>query len=429
MKKNALFLLPIIVMALVLNSCSSDTVVSENVVSPNNNVEIVENPFAMSAEDAMADVFDRNLNLRSGFTIELDDYNVKTTVFNVKHEALSKSKGKEVQQQVPVYTVSYKDQQGKAAGFVLTIGDERVANKVLAYSEEGEDFDFSDEGGAFWEYRFKGYIHNHINNKIATAPRVETRGNMDHGRIYLFFNGDWPQSGDPYNRFTPYRNNQRVLAGAEAIAMAEIMSSLRWPQTGVYKRYTTNSATPETVTASYVLTDTEYDWLRSSQTGGYALYPNVMSYIGNLIAECGYRLNTNYQTSGSQANPSDVPAVFSQMGFLTDGYSSYTFSKVETDIATRGLFVFMAGWNPNGGYHSFIVRGLEYWDVPYLYIVKGNNWNSAWVNEQAFSTTLTNLDLPYEYSNSCMVVTNIRKNPNNTGCTNANWRVSSLYTY
>jgi hypothetical protein len=438
--------MPVIALAFAVTSCTSDEFVSEDVESPKNTVEIVDNPFAISAEKAVADangVLKNSIALRSGSVDGLEQ-SVNTTDFNVKIESLSKSEGKEIRQQVPVHSINYKDEQGNSAGFVLTVGDERISNRILAYSDKGEGFDFSSEDADFWKDRFEGYIYNHINNPANTGKKMETRTLSNP--VTINFLGDWRPWADPYSRYTPYRFGSRSYPGSSDMAMGEIMAYNRWPQQGVFKRYTTNTTTPETVTVSYILTDAEHTALKSSpDETGLASYPNAKEFVGNIIAECGYRLNTYYDGYNAYGNPAYVPDVFAQMGYYTDGMSNFDISKVETDIVTRNYLVFMTSWpsiSPPTVFvnnHSYIIKGyaegLIHPDGIYVLVIAGNGggtYTNVWVNSVAFSSSNYNLAtgenvFPCRYH--CKIVSNIRKNPYNTGCTSATWRASTANEY
>jgi hypothetical protein len=460
MKKtfSSVLLTMAIASAIALVSCSSDNVLSESI--PQIDSGIVNNPFAMSVEDAANDamyIFNRSINARSASTGDLD-YSVKTTTFDVKVESLSESQGKEIRQQVPVYSISYKDHQGKPAGFVLTIGDERVANKILAYSEEGEDFDLSREDGDFWKDRFEGYIYNDINNsdinndRTSANNKVETR--LAFNLTMIPFEGNWYDSY-PYNVYTPIHYTNRMAAGSTAGAMSKIMAYNRWPQQGHFKRYTTDTPTPDILTVSYILTNAEHNYLKedhyrnSTNTGNefYSVYPNAKEFIHNILAECSYRLNADFSTSGS-VNPVHVPAVFAQMGYYTDGISDYTLANVRTDIEGRGYLIFMSAWPSTSpptvfvNNHSYIIRGVsdDYINngQTYVLVVSGGNGGNApgpygkWINSRAFShsgyvAATDETAFPNRYS--CKLVTNIRKNPSITGCVNADWRADTINPY
>jgi hypothetical protein len=102
-------------------------------ISPN--IEgIADNPYAIDEGEAIviANAFLKTrVSIRSS---EEDNYDITSTTFSVKVRELSTSE--EISQNVPVYTVTYKDTQGEPVESVILAGDERIESKVLMYSKE-----------------------------------------------------------------------------------------------------------------------------------------------------------------------------------------------------------------------------------------------------------------------------------------------------
>ena len=102
----------------------------------------------------------------------------------------------------------------------------------------------------------------------------------------------------------------------------------------------------------------------------------------------------------------------------------------------------MAGWKENGGGgHAYVVRAYEYRKTnkqSYICVMNGDIYKDTgmrwfWFNAEMFTTKYNNHpyvpppddpeNVVYEYRYSCEVVTNIRKNLNNPGSTNPEWKV------
>jgi hypothetical protein len=466
MKRN-LFLLMALLGTVMFGSCSSDKFSDTEILPEDKRVEYVDNPYVISADEISA----KALSFIQGSKSVLRSSNagspkrsvVKTENYAVKNNRLSKEKRKEIRQEVPVYTINYKDESGEDAGFAVMAGDERISDNILIFSDEsGANIDISARDDAeFLQDLISGYLYTKINLDTIESENVKTRGRaiIDYGNGYVVgpdYAIQFKQSGDPFNRYTPFRNGQRSLAGCTAVAMSEIMAFYEWPLQGAYKRYTTNTATPENVSVSYVLTAAEREGILASNIAYCnAFYPNAMEYIANLITETGYKLNSNYGTGVTAAYPDDVPSVFQQMGYTTNAYQSYSYTAVHDDVETNEIPVFMAGWknpddplvNNNGGTggHAYVITGIIHAGDGYIYlsIINGNGYyqdengyyQTAFNNEM-FSATNTSAysrnsagEIVYPYRYNCHIITNITPNLNNTGSTNPNWRVSSYYPY
>ena len=453
---------------LIASSCNSDRFSDTEMLSRDNSVEYVDNPYTLDeneiADLAMSFFSTSDVVLRSGKNGKNLSQSVKTKDFDVRNNKMSKEKGKEVKQKVPVYTVNYTDEAGKASGFVVIAGDERIQDKELIFNETA-DFDISKrDDAAFIEDLIAGYLYNNING-LQTKKEVNTRLRIvtDYGNtevIGIPYSISLGQYVDPYNRYTPFRNGKRSPAGPEAVAMAEIMAYHDWPQKGAFKRYTTNTTTPETVSVSYVLTSAERQALINNnkmyeyQDLIYS-YPNVLEYIANLLIETGYKLNSNYGMDITSANPMQVQTVFAQMGYTTDAIKEYDLASIKAELTVERP-VFMTAWS--SAYDTYY--GLQ----PYSYVIPSFNndltgvkpswicvihgaWGDSyyqdpitgyyqnWFNSEMFSKTTESdyqedpKNITYPYRFQCRIITNIKPNFSNSGSTDPNWRVSSMFSY
>ena len=450
---------------LIASSCNSDRFSDTEMLSRDNSVEYVDNPYAINEDEivtkAMSFFNSSEVVLHSGKNTKNLTPSVHSKSYDVKMSKLSKEKGKEVKQKVPVYTVNYEDEAGKASGFVVMTGDERISNDILIFSErEGAGFDISQRDDAvFLEDLIAGYLYNHING-IQLKEEVDTKARVivDYGDTELYgvdFTISYGQDEDPYNRYTPFRNGKRAPAGPEAASMASIMAYYNWPQKGAFKRYTTNTTTPETVYVSYVLTPAEREGIvADNMLYCRDFYPNALEYVANLIIEAGYKLNSNYGMDITSANPMQVQAVFAQMGYTTDAIKPYILADIKNDLmAARPIF--MTAWS--SAYDSYY--GLQ----PYSYVLAGfsndltgqnkptyisvihaassiyfdpnTGFGTTYYNNEMF--TQTNIDsyvpkdgeIIYPFRLQCRIITNIKPDPNNSGSTDPNWRVSSMYSF
>jgi hypothetical protein len=352
--RTNLFILSSLLCVGFLTSCNSDKLSEPDVLSKRENVVFVDNPYAMNESDAVAKaklfLSDAKILLRSSNSSDAANASVSTRNYDVKISDLS-SEDNEVKQVVPVYTINYKNNLNESDGFVLIARDERVTDNVIVFNDNG-DFNLSQRDDAdFLDDLISGFLYKEINfeeeeneNEISTRAYYET----DYGNSAMYHltpTIQFAQEGLPFNWYTPFRNGQRAVAGYTAVAMSEIMAYHKWPLHGTFKRYTTNTATPETVSISYELTTAEWAGIRSSNMSYCANnYPIALEYVANIIAETSYRLNSNYGANETSAYSDDVPGVFQHMGYATGSCQAYNFAAIQNDIEVEELPVFMAGY-------------------------------------------------------------------------------------
>ncbi|MDR1406856.1 MAG: C10 family peptidase [Tannerella sp.] len=458
--KKKVFLLSIIGMALVLNSCNSDNIELEKVLSPDT-AEIAGNPFALSREEAVLKAADfvslssTMVELRSALE-EKQVLEVKVNSINVAIADPSQPESDRTEQAVPVYTVNYKDPSGLPAGCVVIAGDERLSDvdKIIAFSNDGESFDLSARNDAdFLQDRIAGYLYYKINYPSEAflenpASTVELRTGIDPGNLVSTNSlieittkwDEWCLSCPPSKYSPPFSGSiTRMLCPGLAIIMGQIMAYHKWPQHGTFPRYTTPANTVNT-TVSYILSQSDYD---NMNTPGLSDNETVKEYIGNLVAETGYRLNAYYGTDyHSNALATDAPAVFQKMGFNSTSIYSYRSDSLLSNL-NRNLPVFMCG-----SYSS------EYSDVMTPYIITGHaqgyiygtttlttflltkrgNDEGFWFQESIFAdpASVVGMYTPgrdFENKWYCKMITSITKNDSNTGNSNPLDRVWNGNSY
>jgi len=467
--------LGIITLMLTL-SCTKEA--SEVLISKEK-VEIIANPFAISEKQAIekaSALMDMNLDIQSErtdgkLTETIGVYtrsseqgsnrqaSVSAKNYGVKVEK-SSGAGREIRQEIPVYTINYKDENGKGAGFVVMAGDERISGDLLIYSDfENAFFDMEQrEDADFLEDLIAGYLYKSINIEAFNNPAT-TRGTLSTTNIggvltqILNYPIIFGQNDDPYIKYTPFSNSTsyRCMTGPVATAMSQIMAWHEWPTQGTFPRYTTYSSSPVTqiVNASYVLTPTQLNILRTPDMQTHLSDSIVAKYIGNLLVETGYRLNSAFGSIATLADPVDAIPVFEEMGYKSNQMviNTYAFSTVKNDISlARPVFMWGTGSYPGLYYTTFAyvvygVRTDSNTSEDYIFLTDGHvNLNyafaqtGAWFNAKAFSINNDNIpgytisiSFPYKYN--CKTITNIEKNPSKNGSTNPSWRVRSVNPY
>ena len=464
-------------------SCTNDAYLASEFKILKEEVEVIENPFVISEEEAISAAFSYTESKverqhTEGFLTEIISVSqrsseqgskmqtsIKLKNYNVRIEEFS-TKEKEVQQEIPVYTINYIDENGNDAGFVVIVGDERISSKVLIFSENNNtNFNMEERNDSdFLEDLINGFLYKCINIEEFNNPSTSRGGTLvienqpQYGSISYFLTPalNFATSGDPFDRYTPFRNNSRCMAGCTAVAMSEIMAWHDWPLHGKFQRYTLNSSNLEIVDVSYELDSLERSAMLSVNIH-YCQnnYPDALEYIGNLLVETGYRLNSNYGHPDTKAYPVDVPNVFEEMGYTSDTLIQFSCLAIENDIKNKILPVYMAGWkqNPPQDGHSYVIYGVMYKTInniveKYLKLIEGNTtsgvyynpvtgYGYVWFNEKMFSTDYvdTGYIVPssnedyYPYKYNCKIITNIKPNPNKNGSNDPYWTVNRGNTY
>ena len=433
-------------------------------------VETIANPYIISEDKAITEalaftektnksqqskgVFKESLSTESVSPRSFDQASnrtasVKTKKYGVRIEEDSKN-GREVRQEIPVYTINYKDENGKDAGYVVMVGDERILGNILIFSDDDCGmFDMEQRDDAdFLEDMIAGYLYKNINAKEVNNP-VTTRSSvtiMLDSIVVLGLNGD------PYYSYSPFYYGPRCLTPPVATAMGEIMAWHKHPKIGTFPRYTTMNNPSSVVSVSYNLSSAERSILCTNNTMTILSNPVVSEYVSNLLAETGYRLDTQYGILASFANPIDAQSVFQEMGYLAGMVlSNYNFNTVKTDILNI-LPVYMYGTGSSFGMpfsiYPYVIYGVRNETnngvvSDFLFLVDGlvnsigfGNPLGSWFNEKTFSTNNDPLPivlpagtLYFTYRYNCKTITNIRPNPSKTGSTNPSWRVSNNNPY
>jgi len=453
---------------ILANSCTSDAYQASELDVSKETVKVIANPYAISGEDALSaantimnktivkehpesslseiTLGGNTLSTRSGSSRQAY---TSSKNYSVRIEAASTSV-REVRQEIPVYTINYKDAVGEDAGFVVMAGDSRIQGNILIMSNEEEGgFDMELRADAdFLEDRITGYLYNCINfetykNPTTPSSRLWWFVLLDNGVILS-------QIEDPYTRYHPFRGFARAAVGPAAVAMSEIMAWNQWPEQSTFLRYT-NTISPVVFTADYTLNTSEWAVVQSKSASAIASASDkVKDYIGNLLVETGYRLNSSFGVYGTTAVSSDAKEVFIEMGYLnTMVLGDYSYATVKYDIFTALIPVYMYGtgswWNSPYKEYPYVIYGImedSYSGVTdrYMYLVDGTLTFTghgfslgAWFNEKIFSIYSQNVVgtnlipgvsqyFPYKYE--CKTITNIKPNPSKNGSTNAYWTVN-----
>lgn len=457
MKKNVCLIVSSIfvvcVLSIMFSSCNSEDLNEIPSNQKQEKVVVEENSHALSESEALAESQEFSQNrvvklsskkaayLRS---LQLDSRNETIKIVNMTVSLLRESSSSMmVVQKIPVYIVNYKNGAGKASGYTVLVGDDRFSEKVVAFNDEGECNLFENEDADFWKEQISGYIYDVVNSKPESSiMKLESKVQSANYFIRLNWRTRYHQYGPPYADYTPFRKGARASAGCTATAMAEIMTYHEWPRQGAYQRYK-NEKQLETVQTKYP--QSSWDLVRKNEEHLFDPLENPIArdHIANLFAEIAYKLNTNFVSpTAAYAFPSDVPAVFRQMGYRTSNLQWHssdtsTFSReIIKDVYEKRRPVFMCGWKKSGGGHAFVIMGVVYSvngagakHLSYIYIRNGTAGNDDnWYLADMFRRPNVVGHIPYPYRYNCAIISGIERDNNNIGSTSL-YRVSSINDY
>jgi hypothetical protein len=372
--------------------------------------------------------------LAAGFMQQQQEDNYHLSTLN-KVVTVKDSTGKTRNEQIPLYQINYKDAQGLSAGYAVVVGDDRFEGKVIAFNNEGSCTVFSSPDAPFWTALIERYLHCVANGgKKKELPSLRAISLPDPNyAMVLGMLTQWRQSGfySDCTRFIWNTNEvrwQRGLAGCIPVAMGTIMAWHKWPLKGIYKKEVDTSSTVErtiqTVTTSYTVQNwTDIYNSAPSHTNPTVLNNTHKAHIANLLAEIGYKLDMNYAWGVSTAYAADVAPVFRNMGYTCSNLTAYDIDEIVDEVYTNRRPVYMNAYNYTyGGGHAFVVNGIAWQDSQpaFIYLINGEGGsNNGW-----YSTSLTSFigesmyaDEDWKWSYHCEIISNIAKNPNNSGAT------------
>jgi len=291
--------------ALVFVGCTNESVETTQVDNFNKSLEfiILEDEAVASATDFLNK--GNEVNSRS-----LSDASIKTIWREIPLKGVQSRSGNDNETvEIPVYVVSYTDENNDPNGYVVTVGDKRVIDRVLVFADEG-GWDVSEIPGfeaLFWDNVDKSLTQTLSESDIDmcdTYEYIET-GEIEKFAVDLFLT--WGQSPSPYNDSLPACNSTtNMVAGCVAVAMGQIMAHHEYPYSGSYVHPRYN----RTVNATY-----NWSKIKASCDARQLPLNEGRSGVANILAEAGYKVNMVYGCNVSTAYTSAVPNAFSLMGY------------------------------------------------------------------------------------------------------------------
>lgn len=212
--------------------------------------------------------------------------------------------------EVPVYVISYSDENAKSDGYVVTVGDKRIIKPILVYADKG-NWDLS-EIPAFEELFWNG-VDNSLTQTLSENDadpcdtyEYEEKYTIERYAVDQFLS--WGQSSAPYNDSVPYcvSEGKNMPAGCVAVAMGQIMARHEYPTSGSYIHPRYN----RTVNSTY-----NWSQMKANNNAASLTTETGRSGVANILAEAGYKVDMNYQCDGSGAYSSLVPQALEKMGY------------------------------------------------------------------------------------------------------------------
>ncbi|MDR0750233.1 MAG: C10 family peptidase [Tannerellaceae bacterium] len=362
-------------------SCNNQA--DENLI----NEDIQTSDYILSDEEAkilLSDFVGNGNKTRSGELVEISDCNVYDYQISAVVETETEN--------VPVFHYTLKT--GDEEGYALVVADSRIP-KVLAYVEKGSlaDTSFIEPLRLYVrsipEFITSNLIDYYKGNSQTAIPVTKAESYITY---YCFLPTNWNQTY-PYNSQCPVAScsssyNGRYPAGCLIVAVAQILAYYRVP----------SSLDWTSILASPMVTGS------SSST--------VINQVGNLIANIGTSLNTNYDCGGSSAYLSAAPSVFSSYGVITNGLISFSLPAIVSSLQ-NGRLVLIYGETTSGighawvcdGYKRHVYSSTEYYDYLDMNWGWGGTSNGFYY---MYSPPSFNAG-SYTFTNNLKIIANIRK--------------------
>lgn len=345
--------------AILINGCSNESLESAKLKVDESKKSL---EFIILEDEALIEATDflngGNVETRSTLNAEVKTIWRHITLSN---EVSSRSATENETVEVPVYVVSYADENGNPDGYVVTVGDKRVIDRVLVFSEEGawNISEIPEFENVFWEGVDNSLTKTLSNSNVDPCDtyEYEEQGEIEKFAVDLFLT--WGQSPAPYNDSIPICDaisNKKV--GCLAVAMGQIMAHHEYPLTGSYVHQQYNR-----------IVNTTYDWDAIKASSDATLLPlsSGRSGVANILAEAAYKLNTTYGCEISTALYANIIGAFNQMGYTTGDRIDFDLQTVLNDIdSDRPVYIHGNGIGASIG-HAWVIEGYRQYTNNLIY--------------------------------------------------------------
>ncbi len=299
--------------------------------------------------------------------------------------------------------------RGTSSGYVIVAADDKAADKVLGYADEGTvDMNSMPENMAWWLAEYDRQMASVAQSK---APAIKSAA-AKYKSIAPLVTAKWNQYS-PYNAYCPVQHDTVCPSGCVATAMTQIMYYHKWPEKGVGSHaYNWNG---EVLSADFG--NNTYNW--SAMTDKYDSNSSdaANSAVASLMFDVGVSVDMEYAAKASGAFSAAVaPALMNYFNYDKNikYLDHYYYSLGEwTDIIYNELAasrpIYYSGSSEDyKNAHAFVCDGYR---DGYFHI----NWGWGGISNGYFLLSVLDPDVQgaggsaYGYGFSQYAVTNIQK--------------------
>lgn len=272
--------------------------------------------------------------------------------------------------------------RGADGGYAVVSADD-IAIPLLGYSDSGTlDADNLPPAMSAW---LEGY-----SRLIAYAARTGARVSAAQAPasrpdVAPILTTTWNQDS-PYNDLCPTYGNQRCVTGCAATAIAQVLNTYRWPETGQGTDSYKWEAGNRTIT--YNFGNTTFDWNNMLDSYGVRATDAQRNAVATLMYACGVAAHMNYHPDGSGATSFAVAnGLIDHLRYdrsLKYAFRDYYTATEWTDMLlaelTAGRPVYYGGVTANQEGHAFVFDGYRQADG-YFHV----NWGWGGVSDGYFA--------------------------------------------
>ena len=181
--------------------------------------------------------------------------------------------------------------RGTSAGYVIVAADDRAADMVLGYADEGTvDMSAMPENMAWWLAEYDRQMASVTQSKAAAIKPAAAKLKS----IAPIVTAKWDQS-TPYNDLCPVQHDTVCPSGCVATAMSQIMYYHKWPEKGVGSHaYNWNG---EVLSADFG--NTTYNWNAMTDKYDNNSTDSAKSAVATLMHDVGISVNMYYAAKAS----------------------------------------------------------------------------------------------------------------------------------
>ncbi len=183
--------------------------------------------------------------------------------------------------------------RGTSSGYVIVAADDKVANQVLGYADEGTvDMAAMPENMAWWLAEYDRQMSYAGQNAVAKSGTAVAK----YANIAPLLTSKWDQDS-PYNDFCPVQRDTVCPTGCVATAVAQLMYYHKWPEKGTGSNaYNWNG---EILSADF--SQSTYDWSAMTDRYGNNSSDASKAAVALLMHDVGIAVNMEYEAKSSGA--------------------------------------------------------------------------------------------------------------------------------